>query len=249
MASEKFDYETMIADLKAKRATLDAAIASLEAARALGTLGQAADGADVSRIATGGIPGGENGHPVELPHGAFHGKSLPAAIKLYLSAMKKKQSIKEIANALKEHGMESTSSNFEGVITGSLNRLKAMGEVLRFKDGWGLSEWYPESFRSRISSEPKARKGGKKKRNKRGKTGESPDANRESLEDRIKAVMTRKPVPWTSKGMATELGATQLTGAVGLAFDRLLKKGQVVKDIHGNYHSHTRRVSLVPESA
>jgi hypothetical protein len=248
MASEKIDYESMIADLKAKRATLDAAIASLEAARALGTLGQAAEGADASRVATGVIPGGENGHPVELPHGAFHGKSLPAAIKLYLSAMKKKQSIKEIANALKEHGMESTSSNFEGVITGSLNRLKAMGEVLRFKEGWGLAEWYPESFRSRISSEPKARKGGKKKRSKRGKTDASTDVYRESLEDRIKAVMTQKHVPWTSKGMATELGATQLTGAVGLAFDRLVKKGQAVKDINGNYHS-VRKVSVVSESA
>lgn len=248
MASEKFDYETMIADLKAKRATLDAAIASLEAARALGTLGQAVEGADVSRIATNGIPGGENGHPVELPHGAFHGKSLPAAIKLYLSAMKKKQSIKEIANALREHGMESTSSNFEGVITGSLNRLKSMGEVLRFKEGWGLAEWYPESFRSRISSEPKTRKG-KKKRSKKGKAAASTDAPHESLEDRIKAVLSRKPLPWTSKQMATELGATQLTGAVGLAFDRLVKKGQAVKDINGSYHPHVRKVSLVTESA
>jgi hypothetical protein len=249
MASEKFDYETMIADLKAKRATLDAAIASLEAARALGTLGQATEGAEVSKVVTSGIPGAENGHPVELPHGAFHGKSLPAAIKLYLSAVKKKQSIREIATALREHGMESTSDNFEGVVTGSLNRLKTLGEVLRFKDGWGLSEWYPEAFRSRIASEPKARKGGKKKRSKRGKTGTSPDANRESLEDRISAVLLRKPLPWTPKGMATELGATQLTGAVGLAFDRLVKKGQAVKDINGNYHPHTRRVSLVPESA
>jgi hypothetical protein len=249
MASEKFDYETMIADLKAKRATLDAAIASLEAARALGTLGQATEGAEVSKVVTSGIPGAENGYPVELPHGAFHGKSLPAAIKLYLSAVKKKRSIREIATALREHGMESTSDNFEGVVTGSLNRLKSLGEVLRFKDGWGLSEWYPEAFRSRITSEPKTRKGGKKKRSKKGKAAASTDAPRESLEDRIKAVLSRKPQPWSPKEMATELGATQLTGAVGLAFERMYQKGQTVKDTGGKYHPSIRRVSLVPESA
>jgi hypothetical protein len=245
MASEKFDYETMIADLKAKRATLDAAIASLEAARALGTLGQATEGAEVSKVVTGGIPGAENGHPVELPHGAFHGKSLPA-IKLYLSAVKKKQSLREIATALREHGMESTSDNFEGVVTGSLNRLKSMGEVLRFKEGWGLAEWYPEAFRSRISAEPKTRKGGKRKRGKRAKQPANPD--RVSMEERLKPLLDRKPAGWTPRELALELGTASLTGAVGLALERMTKKQLALKDINGKYHVH-KLASLLERGA
>lgn len=244
MASDKLDYDSMIADLKAKRATLDAAIASLEAAKALGTLGQATEGAEVPRMVPGISNVPDNSNPVELPHGAFLGKSLPAAIKLFLSAMKKKQTVKEITTALREHGVESTSPNFEGVVTGSLNRLKAAGEVLRFKDGWGLSEWYPEAFRSRVSSEPKARKTGKKRRGKRNKT-ESPDATKESMEDRIKPLLERSSGGCTPKELADELGAPTLTGAIGLALERMVKKQVAVKDINGKYFAN--RLSLVAE--
>jgi hypothetical protein len=60
------------------------------------------------------------GPPVELPTGAFLGKSIGAAIKLYLGAIRRKQTTKEIAVALKEGGVESTSDNFESVVLASL---------------------------------------------------------------------------------------------------------------------------------
>src|ERR1700733_9104898 len=144
--TKAIDYSVMLADLYAKRAGIDAAIAGIIAA----------SGGNVSLpegIGTGPLAPGTptDRQPTELPRGAFLGKSLPAAVKLYLSAAMKKQTIKEIATALREGGVESTSDNFESVITGSLNRMKNSGEVLRFKEGWALAEFYPEHLRRSLA--------------------------------------------------------------------------------------------------
>ena len=137
------DYPSILADMKAKRSALDASITSLEAALASGALGQSSDPS--SETLQGGL------RPIELPVGAFSNKSIPAAIKLYLAAVKKKQTNTEIARALQEGGLESTADNFLTTVTTALNRLKVNGEVLRFKDGWGLAEHYNESLRTRLS--------------------------------------------------------------------------------------------------
>ena len=42
--------------------------------------------------------------------------------------------------------METTAANWEATVTGALHRLKAAGAVLRFKDGWGLADHYPDSL-------------------------------------------------------------------------------------------------------
>lgn len=154
----------MINELLAKRALIDAAISNL-----VSLSGGAMPSLD------SGISYGQQGsgdyQPMELPRGAFLGKSLPAAVKLYLSAMKKKQTIREIATALKDGGVESTSDNFESVITGCLNRMKSSGDVLRFKDGWALAEFYPESLRSRLGQDANPKKGAAKKKAKKAKKG------------------------------------------------------------------------------
>ena len=62
--------------------------------------------------------------------------------------LERKRLTKEIAAALREGGVESTAGNFESIVTTALNRLRAAGEVLKFKDGWGLSEWYPANMRA-----------------------------------------------------------------------------------------------------
>jgi len=143
------DIAAIIKDLMNRRALLDAAIANLQA-----LTGERVQGSD-SGSGTGSSAVGNGGdqHPTELPRGAFLGKSIPAAIKLYLYAMKRKQTDREIATALREGGVESTSDNFEKVVTGCLNRMKMNGEVLRFKDGWGLTEFYPAHLRSSLSQE------------------------------------------------------------------------------------------------
>ena len=155
-------------------ASLDAQISALQGlreaylkVRSVGGLGQPGD-VTVALTGVGAASGvgsmTANAMPTELPVGAFLNKSLPAAITLYLSAIKKKQTIREIATALREGGVESTASNFEGPVNGALYRLKAAGEVLKFKDGWALAEFYPESLRNRIAkdAEPKKRAKAKK---------------------------------------------------------------------------------------
>jgi hypothetical protein len=145
MANENLDLTAaFIADIEKKIAALQAILLSLKSASAIGALGAAVEGGDLS------IPlsNGDLGQPVDLPEGAFLGKSVPACIKLYLSTARRKKSVKEITIALREGGVESTSGKFENIVTSSLNRLKGAGEVLRFKDGWGLTEWYPANMRA-----------------------------------------------------------------------------------------------------
>jgi hypothetical protein len=142
---------------KAQYAALGRLIESYEEHLRLAALGG-------TNLDPSGLTGGFTPTSVELPTGAFLGLSIPEAIKLYLSAVKQKRTAREIANALKEGGMESTAANWETTVTGALHRLKAAGAVLRFKDGWGLAELYPETLRSRLAKEDKPRKSPRRKK-------------------------------------------------------------------------------------
>ena len=122
MTAEKPDQDNFLAMINAKLAALQALAESYQAALSIGALG----------------PGS-----VDLPVGVFRDKSIPEAIKLYLKAARRKQTVKKIAAGLAEHGLVSTSKSFETTVTGSLHRLKEAGVVLRFKDGWDLAESYP----------------------------------------------------------------------------------------------------------
>jgi hypothetical protein len=146
--------------IKALQALLD----SLKSAVAMGAFGSG-EGLDLAMV--GSSSNASDMTPIDLPEGAFNGKSLPACVKLYLSAVKRKKTIREIAAALREGGVESTSDNFDNVVTGAMFRLKGNGEVLRFKDGWGLSEWYPSNMRGGVAAPAKSKA---KKRGKRAKT-------------------------------------------------------------------------------
>jgi hypothetical protein len=155
----------LFAYAEARIAAWQAVLASLKAALSLDPSSQTGEGMDLSSIA--GSQNGEGGRPIDLPDGAFFGKSVPACVKLYLSAARKKKTTKEIATALREGGVETTAGNFEGIVTTALIRLRVAGEVLKFKDGWGLSEWYPANMRvSGSVGKPaaKSKKKGKKTR-------------------------------------------------------------------------------------
>ena len=121
-----------------------------------------------------------------LPRGAFLGKTATDAIKLYLSAIRRKQTNKEIAQALRDGGLES-AGDFGNFITSALFRLKQEGAVLRFDDGWGLSEWYNEAFRAKLGG------GGTngKKPQKRGKGKPKKPAKK------VTAAHTQAPKPAT----------------------------------------------------
>lgn len=140
MAQETFDYPAMLVDARAKRAALDAFIVSLENLLAVGPLGQAG-AASVTAGALGSVHAA-----VELPVGALRNKSVSNAIKLYLAACVKKQTVREISEGLKNGGVVSTSKNFEVIVYNTLRILKKAGVVLQYTDGWGLAEHVPEAI-------------------------------------------------------------------------------------------------------
>src|SRR5207248_11676301 len=114
----------------------------------------------------------------DIPKGAFLGKSIPEAISIYLKTVRKKCTGSEIAQSLKKGGIESTSRNFQLTVTNTLYRLKEAGKVLRFEDGWGLSEWYPEGLRSRVDQKKtKGKKSGPKKKKAPTKHNATPAKN------------------------------------------------------------------------
>lgn len=174
MASDKSEFEGLLAVIDAKIAALQRVKESILAAASLGALGATGGDLDpVTLTATGTVgaapeQAGASRPPVDLPTGVFRGKGLADAIRLYLSIAKRKQTNKEIASALQDGGLATTApESFDNTLSATLYRLKNAGELLKFKDGWDLAESYPASFRQRLEeakeSSPKRKKKPKKK--------------------------------------------------------------------------------------
>jgi hypothetical protein len=184
MANE--NQNPLVAYAEARIAAWQAVLASVKTALALDAGGQMPDGIELSAVSQNG----DLGAPLDLPDGAFHGKSIPACIKLYLSAVKKKRSIKDIATALREGGVESKSGSLDSPVNTALLRLKAAGEVLRFKDGWGLAEWYPANMRG---SAPTSAKRSKRKKKGKKATAKGTSAPIPAKAEPHKVTETTKP--------------------------------------------------------
>lgn len=154
MATEKPESDPILARIEAKVAAWQAVAEMYRTAIALegGQLGDI----DVSALASpaSGLRTSNTG-PVDLPTGAFRNTGMAPAVKIYLAAAKRKQTLKQIAAALKEGGLESTASDFERSLNTTLYRLKNDGVLLQFKEGWDLAEAYPEHFRQRLTKDSK----------------------------------------------------------------------------------------------
>jgi hypothetical protein len=218
------DFAGMIKALTAHREAVDAAITNL----------MVASGAMVTGLEVGQLNDSTQ-QPTELPRGAFLNKSLPAAVKLYLSSVVKKQTIKEIAAALREGGVESTSDNFEGVITGCLHRMKSNGELLQFKDGWALAERYPAHIRASLSQ---AGASGRKTAKKKGKKKSSKNAKsspKSGLEHRIEEfVKGRKSASFNAADILQSHPDIE-PKSLPLVLGRLAKKHGWIKTQEGKY--------------
>jgi hypothetical protein len=187
----------------------------------------------------------------EVPAGAFLSKSIPEAAKLYLSIVKKKQSTREIAEALKAGGIESTSSNFVGIVHAILDRSrKAGGEFLKMGKGyWALAEWYPAGFRNShaASAKPKKKKAKAKAKArvsepKTDATQEpkAPPAEKGTASARIAEVLRSAPEGRTSEQVAKAIGMHPKVTAMTLG--RMLKAGMVVKTDAGIYHPKVQQM-------
>lgn len=260
MSGEQMDYAAILANLEAKRAALDATIASIRAAIASGVLGQIGD---IPPSSSGGIGSayspmmGGNG---EIPAGAFLGKSIPDAARLYLEIVKKKQTSKEISEALIKGGMESNSRNFQQIVHSILDRTrKANGGIVKLdRSYWGLASWYPAGL-LRTSGAPREKHPALKKKAKRanvnsprskpansGASRPSPTSSAVSIapekkapkpggiDDRITTYLrTYAPARFGVKDIATALGAP--VGVVNFALVRLAKMGLAIREEDGKF--------------
>jgi hypothetical protein len=227
----------LFAYAEARIAAWQAVLASLKSALALDPGGLAVEGIDVSPASA--AQGGDLAQPIDLPEGAFNGKSVPACIELYLSASPmKKRTNKQIADALREGGVES-NSKLDNTVNAALFKLKSNGVILRFKDGWGLSSWYPAHIRAVNPAGPSKRN--KKKAKKNGRRNVS--ANRSETEsvpakgkvnDRILELLQAKPErEYALEAIAEHLGMG-VRGA-RLSLGKLLKAGRVKMSAPGMY--------------
>src|SRR5204862_2926824 len=175
-------------------------------------------------------PAGQSG---EVPDGSFHGKTVPAAIKLYLGLVNKKQTAREISDALKKGGLESTSRWFDKIIYATLDRLRKAGETVKVGNQWGLSEWFPalvragqaESSRNgKAVSKPKPKKSASSRRGKR----------KLAPGDTVESFLRDSPEPQTAEVIQAHTGIKNLKVAMML-LGQLVKKGKVQKTSDGKY--------------
>ncbi len=140
MGAAPSDYDAVIADLENQILDLQATVDTLKRMRDKGgaQLGEAA--VSVPRR-TPVLPGREVAP--EFPSDFFMKMSLPDAVKAYLSMVKRKQSTKQIMDALDRGGYPHRSKKFYNTVFGVLNRhWKTVGEVVKVDGDWGLAEWY-----------------------------------------------------------------------------------------------------------
>lgn len=232
MANETIN--PLVAYAEARIAAWQAVLASVKSALTLDPGGLTVEGFDLPST----TQGGDFGQPIDLPEGAFHGKSVPACIELYLSAARKKKTNKEIVDALREGGVES-NSKLDNTVNAALFKLKSNGVALRFKDGWGLSSWYPAHIRAVTPSAPKRAKK-KAKAKKSGQKDAPTKATADSapvkgkVNERIIQLLQAKPErEYSLETIAEHLGMG-VRGA-RLSLGKLLKTGRVKISAPGMY--------------
>jgi len=132
MSDQPINYEAMLADLEAKKAQIDAAIAGIRLAMAMGG----------APIPPGGGGGGGGGTFSAAPaHDAFIGMSIPEAAKKHLQTVRRKLSTQELMSAMEAGGLP--SSKYNTVYAILRRREKQVGDIINMKGDWALQEWYP----------------------------------------------------------------------------------------------------------
>jgi len=244
MPDNVMDYQAMLADMEAKKAALEQAIAHLRAAIVAGALGQTVDTsitpATGSLTLTGASPG-------SIPHGAFLGKSIVESIILYLATVRKRSLPSEIVKGLKKGGITSTSKHFPIVVRNTMGRLKNEGKLLVFDDGWGLPEWVHEGLRSRVEQQTKVqpKKRGAKKKTRKAKTkAEKPaKSTKDSESPRPKELIEK----YFSSHAGTEVSAKELAQKLNikrrgliLVMSQMARKGLLEKTASGKFRASSK---------
>jgi hypothetical protein len=129
--SVPINYAAVIADLEAKRAQLDSAIAAMKVLmEQTGSL--AATAPPVPRIAS----------LAEVPPRAFVGLSTSAAVRMLLEMMQRRLSVKEILQGLQAGGLK--PNKYRNVYAVMRQREAGKYDIIKVGRQWGLAEWNPE---------------------------------------------------------------------------------------------------------
>lgn len=241
MSGQPLDYATILADLEAKRAAIDATIAAIRAAMGIG----AVNITDVTGVATSAPGATQTSFPAitgaDIPDGAFFRKSVPDATAHLLAMLKKKQTAQEVADALLRGGMESNSGDFLSVVIAGLNRARKTpnSPIVKLPGNyWGLKEWYPKGIISANLSEHTKKRRKKKAR----KTANSPVTHQpnttpeESLEKRIEAFAWENMGGIVNFKQVVEAFPGMKPAVASMNLGRIAKKCGWNKTTDGGYH-------------
>ena len=125
------NYAAVVADLEAKRAELDSAIAAMKVLmRQTGSLAAATP--PVPRISS----------LDQVPPDAFVGLSISNAVRRLLEMMQRRLSMREILEGLRAGGLKPNKyRNVYSIIRG---REAYQADIIKVNKQWGLAEWNPE---------------------------------------------------------------------------------------------------------
>jgi hypothetical protein len=135
-------YAVVLADLKAQREKIDAAISAIESLRGVSS--------------TPPQPAAEKA-PVHMGAGAFLGMSIPDAAKKLLAHERRAMANPEIWEKLKAGGLHLNSADPVNTVGSVLSRrFDKIGDIVRVGRGtWGLVEWYPgRNFKKPSAPDP-----------------------------------------------------------------------------------------------
>jgi hypothetical protein len=132
-------YDTVLADLYAKREQIDNAIAAIESLRTGTNPGTRSVTAKASNGVSGG-PASETDGP-----GALLGMSISEAAKKLLAAKRTTLKNNDLATMFKAGGLMLNSKDWVNTIGAVLTRrANDVGDIGKVERGtWGLKEWYP----------------------------------------------------------------------------------------------------------
>jgi hypothetical protein len=125
------NYAAVLADLEAKRAELDSAIAAIKVLiRQTGSM--AATTSPVPRISS----------LSQVPPDAFVGLSISKSIRKLLEMMQRRLSVAEILKGLEAGGLK--PNKYRNVYSILRGREAYQADIIKVDRRWGLAEWNPE---------------------------------------------------------------------------------------------------------
>jgi hypothetical protein len=150
MANEPINYKAVLADLEAKKAQIESAIAAIKMIASQG----------------GTLPPGAGGQHTVGPS-EFLKMSIPDATKKLLETTRHKQSTQAVIDALVSGGLP--RSKYATVYSILRRREKQLGDLINMQGDWALAEWYPNFRKGKSeanSDETKPARKGKRGRPK-----------------------------------------------------------------------------------